>query len=147
MKKLVSVLLSVMMIVSILSSNAVTAAAAAESSTDNGGIMPMYAAGYMWTSTLYFTGKTANCSSTMVVFPGEKWISVTQSLEREMPGGNWQTEAIWTTYSTDNVLSCLFTNTKTVSFNGNYRVKSVYIVESVSGKRETITAYSQIVSI
>lgn len=145
MKKLVSVLLSVVMIMSILSSTVVTAAAA--NNSDNGGIMPMYAAGFMWTSSLSFSGKTANCKSTMVVFSGEKWISVTQSLEREMPGSNWQTEAIWTQYSTTNTLSCVFNNSKTVSFNGNYRVKSVFIVESVTGVRDTIVKYSKIVSI
>ena len=145
MKKLVSVLLSVVMMVSMLSSNVVMAVD--EGSADNGGVVPYYAAGVTWTSNLYFTGKTANCKSTIIVFDDEKWISVTQSLEREMPGGNWQTEAKWTQYSTTNTTMCMFNNSKTVSFNGNYRVKSVFIVESWSGVRDTITAYSPIVSL
>ena len=147
MKKIVSILLSVVMIVSIMSSNAV--AAAAESSPINDGIMPAYEAGSVWTSTLTFSGKTAECMSSIVLATNETWISINQRLEKQTSSGTWEMVpgASWNVLSMRKSYYYIFTNTKTVTSSGKYRVKSTFVVESPTGVRDTIVKYSAIISI
>ena len=147
MKKLISVLLSVIMIVSMFSSNVVTAAAV--SGSDNGEITPNYAAGTSWTSTLSFSGKTASCKSSIVLATDERWISINQRLEKQNSSGTWDMVlgASWNAMSFTNSNCYIFANTKTVTSSGKYRVKSTFVVESATGVRDTIIKYSAIVSI
>ena len=147
MKKIVSVLLSVIMIVSMFSSNVVMAAAA--SGSDNGKVEPNYAAGEVWTSSLSFNGKTATCMSTIALASDERWISINQRLEKQNSSGAWEmvSGASWNVMSFTNSFYYIFTNTKTVTSSGKYRVKSTFVVESATGVRDTIIAYSAVVKI
>ena len=147
MKKLVSVLLSVIMVVSILASNVITAAAT--SSSDSGEVTPMYLTGGQWTSYLSFSGKTAKCKSTVVLAPDEKWISINQRLEKQTSSGTWELVlgASWNAMSFTDSHYYIFNNLKTVTSSGNYRVKSTFVVESATGVRETIILYSKTVTI
>lgn len=147
MKKLVSVLLSVIMIVSMFSSNVVMAAAA--SGSDNGKVEPNYAAGDVWTSSLSFSGKTATCRSTIALASNERWISINQRLEKQTSSGTWElvSGASWNVMSFTDSFYYVFANTKTVTSSGKYRVKSTFVVESASGVRDTVILYSKTVSI
>ena len=147
MKKIVSVLLSVIMIVSMFSSNVVTAAAA--SGSDNGKVEPNYVAGDVWTSSLSFSGKTATCMSTIALASDERWISINQRLEKQNSSGAWEMVlgASWNVMSFTNSFYYIFTNTKTVTSSGKYRVKSTFVVESAKGVRGTIIDYSEVVKI
>ena len=147
MKKIVSVLLSVIMIVSMFSSNVVTAAAA--SGSDNGKVEPNYAAGEVWTSSLSFNGKTATCMSTIALASDERWISINQRLEKQNSSGAWEmvSGASWNVMSFTDSFYYIFTNTKTVTSSGKYRVKSTFVVESAKGVRDTIIDYSEVVKI
>ena len=147
MKKLVSVLLSVIMIVSMFSSNVVMAAAS--SGSGNGKVEPNYAAGDAWTSSLSFSGKTATCMSTIVLATDERWISINQRLEKQTSSGTWEmvSGASWNVMSFTNSYYYIFTNSKTVTSSGKYRVKSTFVVESATGVRDTVIVYSTTVSI
>ena len=147
MKKLISVLLSVIMIVSMFSSSVVTAAAS--NGSDNGEVEPNYAAGSVWTSTLSFSGKTATCKSTIVLATNETWKSINQRLEKQTSSGTWELVpgASWNVLTVVPRYYYIFANTKTVTSSGNYRVKSTFVVESASGVQDTIVYYSKTVSI
>ena len=147
MKKFVSVLLSVIMVVSMFSSSVVTAAAS--NNSDNGEIVPFYAAGTIWTSTLTFSGKTAECLSTIILAADEKWISINQRLEKQTSSGTWEmvSGASWNVMSFTNSNYYIFANKKTVSSSGKYRVKSTFVVESATGVRDTIVKYSATISV
>lgn len=133
------------MILSVFSS----AAYAAEDFPADGGIMPFYASSDMLLSRLTFNNKTATCKSTLVLYSDERWISISQTLQKEVSSGTWQpvTGASWSTTASSKSATYNFSNSKTVTASGNYRVKSVFVIESSSGKRETITVYSNTVSI
>lgn len=145
MKKLISALLSVVMILSVFSS----AAYAAESDTIDEGIMPIYASSDTLISSVSFSSKTANCNSILILYSGERWISISQTLQKEVSSGTWQAVngASWSTTATSKSSTYNFSNSKTVTASGKYRVKSVFVIENSSGKRETITVYSSTVSI
>ena len=147
MKKLVSVLLSVIMIVSMFSANVVMAAAV--SGSDHGEVEPNYAAGEIWTSSLSFSGKTATCKSSIVLATDEKWKSINQRLEKQTSSGTWEmvSGASWNAMSFTNSYYYIFTNSKTVTSSGKYRVKSTFVVESAKGVQDTIIAYSAVVTI
>lgn len=147
MKKIVSVILSVIMIVSMVSSNVVMAAAV--SGPDNGKVEPNYIAGDVWTSSLSFNGRTATCKSTIALASDERWVSINQRLEKQNSSGAWEmvSGASWNVMSFTNSFYYIFTNTKTVTSSGKYRVKSTYVVESAKGVRDTIIAYSAVVTI
>lgn len=147
MKKLISVLLSVIMIVSMFSSSVVTAAAA--NGSDIGEVEPNYVAGDVWTSTLTFSGKTATCMSSIILASDERWVSINQRLEKQTSSGTWEivSGASWNVMSFTNSNYYVFTNTKTVTSSGKYRVRSKFVVESPSGAQDTIIKYSAVVSI
>ena len=145
MKKLISVLLSVVLTLSAFSSTAYAAA----NNNVGGGISPMYSSSDTLLSSLSFSGKTATCRSVLVLYANEKWISITQALEKQSSSGSWQTVtgASWSITSANGNTSYIFSNSKAVTASGKYRVKSVFVIESISGKRETVTVYSNAVSI
>ena len=145
MKKLISVLLSVVLTLSAFSSTAYAAA----NNNVGGGISPMYSSSDSMSSNLSFQGKTAACVSTIIMYEGEKWISMTQTLQKEVSPGIWQavTGASWSITSSNNSSYYIFRNSKTVTSSGKYRIKNVFLLESSSGKRETVTFYSGTVSI
>lgn len=147
MKKIVSVLLSVIMIVLILSSNVITAAAV--SGSGNSEILPLYLAGDIWTSSLSFSGKTANCKSTIMLASDERWVYINQRLEKQTSSGTWELVlgASWNAMSLSNSHFYIFNNSKTVTSSGKYRVKTTFVVESAKGVRDTIIDYSETVSI
>ena len=145
MKKLISVLLSVVLTLSAFSSTAYAAA----NNNAGGGISPMYSSSDTMRSALSFSSKTAACVSLVILSANESWISITQTLEKEVSSGRWQsvTGASWSTTATSKSSYYNFYNSKAVTSSGKYRVKSVFVIESSSGKRETVTIYSNTVSI
>lgn len=147
MKKFVSVLLSVIIVVSMIPSAVVTAADAG--SPDDGGIAPLYLAGGVWTSTLTFSGKTATCTSSIVLAPDESWRNINQRLEKQTASGTWEMVpgASWNALTVSKSYYYIFTNTKTVTSSGKYRVKSTFVVETPDGVRDTIIAYSSVVTV
>lgn len=147
MKKLVSVLLSVVIIVSMFASSVVTAADA--SSPDNGEITPNYEAGSIWTTTLSFSGTTAKCKSSIVLASNETWKRINQRLEKETSPGKWEMVpgASWNAFTMVPSDYYLFSNSITVTSGGKYRVKSTFVVESATGVEDTIIAYSQPVTL
>lgn len=144
MKKLISALMSVLMILSAFSS--VTYAAVPDSIGEE--ISPMYESSDILTSTLTFSGKTAKCKSTLFLNVNETWVSITQTLQKKTSSGTWQavSGATWTVTSNNNTYYT-FNNSKTVTASGSYRVKSVFVINTLSGKKETITRYSPTVTI
>ena len=147
MKKLVSVLLSVIMVVSMFSSAAVTAADL--SNYDDGEIAPAYLAGSVWTTTLSFSDKTARCVSSIMLASDEKWKSINQRLEKQNSSGAWEMVqgASWNAFTMVDSHYYIFANTKTVTSSGKYRVKTTFIVETPKGIQDTIIDYSAVVSI
>ena len=145
MKKFISVLLALIMVLSVFSS----AAFATDSDFVGEELSPEYVAGDIFTSTLTFSGKTAECLSSVIVDDKEKWLSISQTLEREVSAGNWQAvkDGGWTITNTSGECFHIYKNYKTVSENGNYRLKTVFLVESVSGVKQRIPIYSHTVSI
>lgn len=145
MKKYISVLLSLVMVLSVFSS----AAFATDSDFVGEELSPTYVAGDVFTSTLTFSGKTAECLSSLTVDDNEKWISISQTLEREVSANNWQAvkDGGWTITNTSGECYHIYKNYKTVSENGKYRLKTVFLVESVSGVKQRVLKYSLNVSI
>lgn len=145
MKKLISALLSAVMILSVFSS----AAYAADDFPADGGVMPLYASSDRINSYLSFQSKTAACKSTIILSEGERWISIAQTLQKEVSSGSWQsvTGASWSITASSKSSYYTFSNSKTVAANGKYRVKSVIVIENSDGKRETVTVYSVTVSV
>lgn len=140
MKKLISALLSVLMILSAFSS--VAYAAVPDSIGEE--ISPMYESSNTLTSILTFSGKTAKCKSTLLLNANETWVSITQTLQKKTSSGTWQavSGASWTVTSNNNSYYYTFNNSKTVTASGSYRLKSVFVINTVYGNKETITKYS-----
>ena len=139
MKKLISALLSVLMILSVFSS--VAYAAVPDSIGEE--ISPMYESSNTLSSILTFSGKTAKCKSTLFLNVDETWVSITQTLQKKTSSGTWQavSGASWTVTS-NNKSYYTFNNSKTVTSSGSYRLKSVFVINTVYGNKETITIYS-----
>lgn len=140
MKKFISVLLSLVMVLSVFSS----VAFATDSDFVGDELSPEYSAGAIFTSILTFSGKTAACTSSVTMASDEKWLSITQTLEREVSSDSWQSVkgCGWTITSTNITDYYIFKNYGTVSESGTYRLKSVFLVESATGKKERIAIYS-----
>ena len=147
MKKLVSVLLSVIMIVSMFASSVVTAADL--TSPADGEVTPNYEAGSIWTSILTFSGTTAKCKSSIILASDETWKRINQRLEKEISPGKWEMVpgASWNAFTMVPSDFYIFNNSITVTSSGKYRVKSTFDVESAAGVPDTIIAYSQPVAL
>jgi len=143
MKKVISVLLSAAIAVSALSGGVY-----ARTYQPGEGAAPMYESSCTVRSVLTAKSKTAECKTTVMVFPGEKWITITQTLEKQSTSGSWSaTPYTWTKNAVNSGMNYIFSNSAALSESGKYRVKSEVTVESPSGKRENITEYSSEVSI
>ncbi|MBD5104272.1 MAG: hypothetical protein HDT47_05355 [Ruminococcaceae bacterium] len=139
MKKFISVLLSVIMLMSVLSVGAYAATTKPNA--------PMYESSNTIYSLLTIKNSTATCKTTVLLADGEKWESITQTLEKQSSSGKWsQACDPWTTTASGSSRTCIFSNTATLSTSGKYRVKSVIVVETSSKNKETITTYSSEVS-
>ena len=141
MKKFISVLLSLVMVLSVFS----TAAFATDSDFVGEELSPEYSAGGIFVSSLWFNGKTATCSSSITMASDERWISINQTLEREVSTNNWQSvkDCGWTITATERSHYYVFKNYGNVNESGTYRLKTVFTVESATGVRERIAIYSQ----
>lgn len=143
MKKIISALLSVVMMMSVFSAGAY----AAVPTPNDDGKMPMYDSGDIIRSTLTIKNKVAECKSSIMLYSGEKWVKITQTLEKQTSSGTWsQTSNTWTKNSDGDSTICTFINSANLSESGKYRVKSVVIIESSNGKQETVTKYSSTIS-
>lgn len=145
MKKFISVLLSLVMVLSVFS----TVAFATDSDFVGDELSPEYSAGDFFSSHISFSGKTVTCKSSITLGDDEKWLSISQTVEREVSSNSWQAvkDCGWTVTDTNGRDYYLFVNSGTVTENGKYRLKSIFMVESVSGKKERIVIYSQTVTI
>ena len=145
MKKFISVLLSLVMVLSVFS----TAAFATDSDFVGEELLPEYSAGDFFSSHISFSGKTVTCKSSITLDEDEKWLSISQTVEREVSSNSWQAvkDCGWIVTDTNGRDYYLFVNSGTVTENGKYRLKSIFMVESVSGKKERIVIYSQTVTI
>ena len=140
MKKFISVLLSLVMVLSVFS----TAAFATDSDFVGEELSPEYSAGDIFTSSLSFSGKTATCISSITLASDERWISITQTLERQTSSNSWQVvkDCGWMITSTNITDYYIFKNTGDVSESGTYRLKTVFLVESATGVRERIPMFT-----
>ena len=140
MKKFISVLLSLVMVLSVFS----TAAFATDSDFVGDELSPEYSAGGIFTVALWFEGKTAVCTSTITMASDERWISISQTLEREVSTNNWQAvkDCGWTIVAPGKSDYYMFQNSGNVTESGTYRQKTVFFVESATGERERIALYS-----
>lgn len=141
MKKFISVLLSLVMVLSVFS----TVAFATDSDFVGDELSPEYSAGDFFASVLWFNGKTATCSSSITMASSERWISITQTLERKVSSNTWQTvkDCGWTVVASGRSDYYLFENSGNVTESGTYRLKTIFYVESSMGVRERIPVYSQ----
>ena len=74
-------------------------------------------------------------------------VTISQSLEKHAFLWSWNTVGgVWTKTQT-NVASTVFTNTKSGLTSGTYRVKSVFTVTLSDGTSESVTVYSNEVTI
>lgn len=92
-------------------------------------------------STLNIIGRTAYCDSSTT---GTNAISITVTQTLQKHWGLWiwtdVKDAVWTEKSNYNSISV--SGSKSDLENGTYRVKSVFTLTNSSGKKETITIYS-----
>lgn len=141
MKKIISVLLSILMIMSVFSS-AVFAAGQTPGDT------PMLNSSVNVSSLLSFTGKKATCQSKITLSSGEQLVKITQTLEKQDSLGHWEPvcDPMEKNISSDAKIHS-FTNTVTVSGSGKYRVKSVFTVLMGNGVKEMPYKYSSIITI
>ena len=100
-------------------------------------------------STLYPEGDDdVTCVSIVTGAPSVTSITVEQTLE--VPGILW----FWKTYDNDSEWTKTVEDNATSVYNykydlesGKYRLKSVFTLETASGKSETITVYSETITI
>lgn len=144
MKKIISALLSVVMMMSVFSVEAY----AAVPEPGIGGAMPMYDSGDVVRASLAISNKTAKCTSSAILSFDEQLVKITQTLEKQTSSGAWgSTSNSWTKTEFDSSSKCTFSNSANLSDGGKYRLKSVVVIELSSGKQETVTKYSSIVSV
>lgn len=130
LKKIVTILLTVMMICTSLS--VVTFA-----SYD---VSPAYDIANEVSSELSINGTSATCSSYAFSSTAVK-IKVEQTLQKQsLWFWNDVSGATWT--KTVSTRTIDFTNSKSSLSSGTYRVKSVFTLTNSSGESETITIYS-----
>ena len=103
---------------------------------------------YHMSGDLYYEGTTMECVSTVVAYEEVTSITIKQTLQKQ--GLFWS----WSKYDNDSEWeetfydsSVQFPNEKTVTEKGKYRLETVATVTNEDGKSETITIYSEIVTI
>lgn len=144
MKKFISVLLSVIMMMSVLSAGAYAAVV----NPDNGRVGLMYENSDTFISSLSFKEGTVTCKSTVILSYTEKWISITQTLEKKSTSGSWSsTGNVWSISASKDSNYYLFSNSETLNMSGEYHLKSVVVVKNSAGKQETITKYSDTITV
>lgn len=115
----------------------------AQGNNPNSGIMPLYDCSSKASSAVSVSGNTVKCTSAVIVVSGEKWTSVTQTIEKQNSIGKWySTSYTWSKKSDNPNLSYNFTNTVTITNSGTYRLRSDLAVEASNGFTETVTSYS-----
>ena len=144
MKKFISVLLSVIMLMSVLS----VGAYAAVVNPDNGRVGLLYESTDTFDSTISYKDGTATCTTIIILAYTEKWISISQTIEKKSSLGFWSSTGItWSVSASEDSNYYLFGNSESLSESGEYRLKSVVVVKSPTGKQETITKYSSKIKI
>lgn len=140
MKRIFSVLLALMTLFSF----SVTASA---ESASYGIVQPFYETAHEVSSKLEINGTSAYCESHMYGKTNVTKIVTEQTLQKQ--GFLWiwggVKEASWskTVYSSSVKVS----NTKSGLANGKYRLKTVFTITDSNGKTETITIYSEKVTV
>ncbi len=115
----------------------------AQGNEPNSGIMPLYDCNSKAASAASVTGNTVECQSAIIVVSGEKWKSITQTIEKQNSIGKWySTSYTWSKKSDNPNLAYIYTNTTTISNSGTYRLRSDLVVEASNGFTETVTSYS-----
>ena len=141
MKKVISLLLCLLMCCSF------TITASASTVPSYGIVQPYYELANSAESVLSIEGTTATCRSSVRGDTDVIKIVAVQTLEKQGLFWKWSTykDTTWTktvyTYSLD------MSNTKTDLASGKYRLKTDFTLTDKYGKVETITVYSDEVSI
>ena len=94
-------------------------------------------------SSLYFSGKTAYCSSSVYGYSGTTTKIVVNQYLQKKSGSSWSN--VWSWHYTFNTWYCNYDNSRSSLASGTYRVKTVAKVYSGSNY-ETVTTYSGMVS-
>ena len=94
-------------------------------------------------SSLYFSGKTAYCSSSVYGYSGTTTKIVVNQYLQKKSGSSWSN--VWSWHYTFNSWYCNYDNSRSSLASGTYRVKTVAKVYSGSNY-ETVTTYSYEVS-
>ena len=115
----------------------------AQGNEPNSEIMPLYDCNSKVTTAASANGNKVECMSVIAVVSGEKWTSITQTIEKQNSIGKWySTSNTWSKKADNPTLSYNFINTVTISNSGTYRLRSDLVVEASNGFTETITSYS-----
>lgn len=139
-RKALSLLLSLLLCFSVpvaVSAEAVSAVTA----------QPYYETAQYARSQLNINGTSATCKSTIQGNLNVTKIVAEQYLQKQ--GFLW----IWTTYNnaewtkTANSISLSMSNTKSGLSSGKYRLKTIFTLTDKQGKTETITVYSDQISV
>lgn len=113
----------------------------AEGNNPNEGIMPLYDCSSKVTTAAVVDGKTVQCKSAIVIYPGEKWSTITQTIEKKSSSGSWSSTSYTWTKTADKPESSYIYNNSTTLSSGTYRVRSDLVVK-FNGTSETVTTYS-----
>lgn len=114
----------------------------AQENNPNSGIMPLYDCNSKVTTAASANGNKVECKSVIAVASGEKWTSITQTIEKQNSIGKWYSTSTWSKKSDSPTMNYIFTNTVTITNSGTYRLRSDLAVEVSNGFTETITSYS-----
>ncbi len=111
------------------------------------GFQPYYEKASEAKSELIINGTTATCKSTLRGGPDVTKIVAVQTLEKQGFLWSWDTydDTEWTKTVYSNTLT--MSNTKTGLSGGKYRLKTVFTLTDKQNKTETITVYSDEVSV
>lgn len=140
-KKIVSLILS-----AVLAFSAVNVAASAKGIAEHSAeiIAPYYIYANNPGSTLVIKGTTATCTSSTAGTP-VKSIKAEQSLEKFWGLWVWNEVAYWS--KNVDTTSVFMSNYKYNLESGTYRLKTVFTLTATNGETETITVYSEEVTI
>lgn len=137
MKKIVTILISVMLIMM-----SVTYISVSAKNLDFGSneITPFYLYTYKATSDLSVSGNNVQCDSMLMGYPDATKVNATQYLQKKN-STDWETvyNGTWSSSSNGNYL--VMTNSKSNLSSGTYRLKTIFVVFS-GNEYEMITAYS-----
>lgn len=135
-KKVLSVMIAVALCFSLISVTAF-----ADSAT------PYDISGATKSSNLGISGSTATCGSSYDGSTVVKSIKIVQSLEKHSYLWVWDTVGSELSRTETDTDSMSFTNIRVNITSGTYRVKSVFTVTLYDGTSETVTVYSQEVTV